>query len=183
MPIASFHYGPMDRQTNRQTDGASCLSTTKQVTQGHNIVADRWAGAFNRHPHPMPTPTNTRTQKKHLKCLFFRCPASSHSNPQSCKAGQRVSLTTYCPWATGWLMRYGPTDGPMDGFGVKNAGTWLVHLEVVVIDPSGYHICIFQPHISQFTEVFPLENRKSLKMAKMLILGPICSIRAGCTPD
>ena len=64
MPIASFHYGPMDRQTNRQTDGASCLSTTKQVTQSHNIVADGWAGAFNRHPHPMPTPTNTRTQNK-----------------------------------------------------------------------------------------------------------------------
>ena len=28
------------------------------------------------------------------------CPASSHSNSQSSKAGQRLSLTTYCPWAT-----------------------------------------------------------------------------------
>ena len=28
------------------------------------------------------------------------CPASPHSNSQSLKAGQRVSLTIYCPWAT-----------------------------------------------------------------------------------
>ena len=32
--------------------------------------------------------------------LRGRCPASPHSNSQSGKAGQRVSLTTYCPWAT-----------------------------------------------------------------------------------
>ena len=35
-----------------------------------------------------------------LHPLWGRCPASSHSNLQPCKAGQRVSLTTYCPWAT-----------------------------------------------------------------------------------
>ena len=28
-------------------------------------------------------------------------PCFPHSNSQSCIAGQRVSLTTYCPWATG----------------------------------------------------------------------------------
>ena len=38
-----------------------------------------------------------------LRPLRGRCPASSHSNSQSCKAGQRVSLTTYCPWTTGFL--------------------------------------------------------------------------------
>ena len=32
--------------------------------------------------------------------LWGRCPASSHFNLQPCKAGQRVSLTKYCPWAT-----------------------------------------------------------------------------------
>ena len=32
--------------------------------------------------------------------LRGRCPASPHSNSQSLKAGQRASLTTYCPWAT-----------------------------------------------------------------------------------
>ena len=40
----------------------------KQVTRGHNIVAEGWAGASNPHLHPMP-PTNTH--KKHLKRLFF----------------------------------------------------------------------------------------------------------------
>ena len=35
--------------------------------------------------------------------LQDRCPASSHSNSQSCKAGQQVLLTTYCLWATGWV--------------------------------------------------------------------------------
>ena len=28
----------------------------KQVTQGHNIVADKWAGASNPHTHPIPSP-------------------------------------------------------------------------------------------------------------------------------
>ena len=32
--------------------------------------------------------------------LWGSCPASHHSNSQSGKAGQLVSLTTYCPWAT-----------------------------------------------------------------------------------
>ena len=32
-------------------------------------------------------------------------------------------------------------------------------------------------------QVFTLENRKTLKITKMLILGPICSIRAGCISD
>ena len=31
--------------------------------------------------------------------------------------------------------------------------------------------------------VFTLENRKTLKIVKMLILGPICSTRAGCISD
>ena len=35
-----------------------------------------------------------------LHTLWGRCPASCHSNSQSYKAGQRVSLTTYGPWAT-----------------------------------------------------------------------------------
>ena len=35
-----------------------------------------------------------------LRPLWGRCPATSHSDSQPCKAGQRVSLTTYCPWAT-----------------------------------------------------------------------------------
>ena len=35
--------------------------------------------------------------------LWGHRPASPHSNLQSCKAGQRVSLTTHCPWATCYI--------------------------------------------------------------------------------
>ena len=34
----------------------------EQVTRGHNIVADGWAGAANPHPHPTPHPTPLPTQ-------------------------------------------------------------------------------------------------------------------------
>ena len=35
----------------------------KQVTRGHNIVAEGWAGASNPYPHPNPPPTLKHTQK------------------------------------------------------------------------------------------------------------------------
>ena len=46
----------------------------KQVTRGHNIVADGWAGATNPHPHPTPHPTPLPTQthtQKASKTLVF----------------------------------------------------------------------------------------------------------------
>ena len=45
----------------------------QQVTRGHNIVADGWAGASNPHPHPTPTP-HLNLHKKYLKCSFFHFP-------------------------------------------------------------------------------------------------------------
>ena len=36
---------------------------TQQVTRGHNIVADGWAGASQPHPHPNPPPTHKHTQQ------------------------------------------------------------------------------------------------------------------------
>ena len=33
----------------------------KQVTRGHNIIADGWAGASNPHPHPRPPHTHSHT--------------------------------------------------------------------------------------------------------------------------
>ena len=33
----------------------------KQVTRGHNIIADGWAGTCNSHPHPRPHHTQTIT--------------------------------------------------------------------------------------------------------------------------
>jgi len=42
----------------------------KQVTRGHNIVADGWAGASNPHPHPNPSPTLKHTQKVSKTLVF-----------------------------------------------------------------------------------------------------------------
>ena len=42
----------------------------KQVTRGHNIVADGWAGASNHHPHPNPLPTLKHTQKVSKTLVF-----------------------------------------------------------------------------------------------------------------
>ena len=42
----------------------------EQVTRGHNIVADGWAGAANPHPHPTPLPTQTHTQKASKTLIF-----------------------------------------------------------------------------------------------------------------
>ena len=42
----------------------------KQVTRGHNIVADGLAGAANPHPHPTPFPTQTHTQKASKRSFF-----------------------------------------------------------------------------------------------------------------
>ena len=50
--------------------------------------------------------TDGRTNKQNSPCsteLYPHrglCPAPSHSNLHSCKAGHWVLLTTYCPWAT-----------------------------------------------------------------------------------
>ena len=46
------------------------LLNQEQVTRGHNIVADGWAGASNPHPHPMPPHQHTYP-KKYLKRSFF----------------------------------------------------------------------------------------------------------------
>ena len=40
----------------------------EQVTRGHNIVAEGWAGASYPHPYPMPL---SQTQKKTSKTLNF----------------------------------------------------------------------------------------------------------------
>ena len=42
----------------------------KQVTRGHNIVADGWAGASNPHPHPNLSPTLKHTQKVSKTLVF-----------------------------------------------------------------------------------------------------------------
>ena len=47
----------------------------KQVTRGHNIIVDGWAGAAHPHPTPHPTPfpieTHTRKSSKTLAFPLF----------------------------------------------------------------------------------------------------------------
>ena len=50
----------MDFGENRK--GTESKRAIKQVTRGHNIVADGWAGASNPHPYPIPLPTLTHTK-------------------------------------------------------------------------------------------------------------------------
>ena len=47
----------------------------KQVTRGHNIVADGWAGAYNLNSHPHPPRTHSQTvttgaSKLHVFMIF-----------------------------------------------------------------------------------------------------------------
>ena len=69
----------------------------KQVTRGHNIVADGWAGAANPHPLPTPHPTRlpaqTHTQKASKTLVFPLFDSCSRMDQQT----------------DGW------TDGPTDG--------------------------------------------------------------------
>ena len=65
----------------------------QQVTRGHNIVADGWAGASNPHTHPNPPPTLKHTQKvsKMLVSPLFN--SMTASNGRMDKASYRVA----CP--------------------------------------------------------------------------------------
>ena len=73
----------------------------EQVTRGHNIVADGWAGAANPYPHPTPHPTPFSIQShtfNHKKLLKRSCLQTD---------GQTDRKTD------GWTDRqtYGGTDG------------------------------------------------------------------------
>ena len=61
-----------------------------------------------------------------------------------------------------------------------------LHPRLVVVVPSDCYHWILQPNISRFTwrkwRNFPLESCKGKKKVKMLVMGPICSIRAACCP-
>ena len=58
-----------------------------------------------REPSAHNTPSISPCQRPRTP-LWGRCPATPDSNSLSCKAGQRVSLTTYCSWATCSLYAY-----------------------------------------------------------------------------
>ena len=84
----------------------SSLEQIEQVTRGHNIVADGWAGASNPQPHPNPTPnhlyhnithpqthTKTTAELQYHKYMFF-------------------AFSTRAWWTDGWTN--GETNGPTD---------------------------------------------------------------------
>ena len=50
---------------------------TKQVTRGHNIVANGWAGASNTHSHPMLPIHTQKTAKTRILALFYSCPRTN----------------------------------------------------------------------------------------------------------
>ena len=66
----------------------------KQVTRGHNIVANGWAGASNPHPYTMP-PTHTQEPSKtFIFTLFYSCPRTERrTNGPTDKVSHRVA----CP--------------------------------------------------------------------------------------
>ena len=47
----------------------SAYSRLTNVTRGHNIVADGWAGASNPHQHPNPLHTQTYTRIIYNACF------------------------------------------------------------------------------------------------------------------
>ena len=73
----------MERQTDQLIDGQTyprVVCKLKQVTRGHNIVTDGWAGAATSHPHPTPHPAPLPTQslkqkdsKTIVSLLFDSC--------------------------------------------------------------------------------------------------------------
>ena len=52
---------------------SSYICQILQVTWGHNIVADGWAGTFNPQPHPNPpSPPHTHTHNNNISILNAR---------------------------------------------------------------------------------------------------------------
>ena len=67
----------------------------KQVTRGHNIVADGWAGVANPHPqptpHPIPTPSQTPAQKASKTLVLPLLDSCSRTNGPTDKASFRAA--------------------------------------------------------------------------------------------
>ena len=85
---------PMSKKTNRWAK----KWINKQVTRGHNIVADGWAGASNPQPNPNHTPNPPPT---HL-----------HTNNTNCS----ILNTRFFAFSTrAWQLKFdGRTNGPTD---------------------------------------------------------------------
>ena len=60
----------IDSRQDRDHKYAAEMLLYQQVTRGHNIVADGWAGASNPHPHPNPPPPLKHTPNKSKTLVF-----------------------------------------------------------------------------------------------------------------
>ena len=135
-----------------------------------------------------------------LHPLWGRCPSSSHSNLQWCKAGQRVSLTTYCPWATCWLLHihnynifaFKPYFGQI--WSILNSYL-TVHWTCAKFPAQGVHrllrlqirpeISLFRPHIRLLRSLRTNSTLSDLKLALLGLeseLRGISPLRPGISP-
>ena len=76
----------------------------KQVTRGHNIVADGWAGACNPHPHPRPPHSHSNTQiittaasKMRVFALFNSIITDGRTNGRTNGRTDKASYKVACP--------------------------------------------------------------------------------------
>ena len=80
-------------------------SEIKQVTQGHNIVADGWAGASNPQPHPNTTPlqhTHTYTNCGIINARFSRFRLEHDDLNMADKQTNGPTSVRWSRWTDGW---------------------------------------------------------------------------------
>ena len=84
--------------TNIQTCLKNLAILEKQVTPGHNIVADGWAGASKPHPHPNPhSPTHKHTQKVSKTLVFPLFDSITMTDGRTNGRTDKASYRVACP--------------------------------------------------------------------------------------
>ena len=69
----------------------------QQVTRGHNIVADGWAGASNPHPHLMPPPSTPKPKKASKTLVFQFSTRGLWTNGRTDGRTDKASYRVACP--------------------------------------------------------------------------------------
>ena len=93
-------HGPTDMASSRVTCPwlKMAFLFKKQVTRGHNIVADGWAGAYKPHPHPNPPPTLIHTQKESKYPVFNSITMTDRrTDPRTDQRTDKASYRVACP--------------------------------------------------------------------------------------